>query len=118
MFTLTVENGEQVATEVTTATVNEELKKISKIQYWNGGKTYYYVELEHNSADANAAFGVVRNHLYKLTLDGVKGLGTPVPNPNKIIIPEKPADSYSETYISAKIQILSYRVVQQNVTLE
>ena len=118
VFTLTVENGEQVATEVTTATVNEELKKISKIQYWNGGKTYYYVELEHNSADANAAFGVVRNHLYKLTLDGVKGLGTPVPNPNKIIIPEKPADSYSETYISAKIQILSYRVVQQNVTLE
>ena len=88
------------------------------MQYWNGGRTYYYVELEHNSADANAAFGVVRNHSYKLTLDGIKGLGTPVPNPNKVIIPEKPGDDHSETYISAKIQILSYRVVSQNVTLQ
>ena len=107
-----------IATAANTADVNEELEKISKIQYWNGGKTYYYVELEHNSDDSKAAFGVVRNHLYKLTLDGIKGLGTPVPNPEKVIIPEKPGDDTSETYISAKIQILSYRVVSQNVTLQ
>ena len=118
VYTLSVVNGETVATAAKTTDVNEELKKISKIQYWNGGKTYYYVELEHNSSDTNAAFGVVRNHLYKLTLEGINGLGTPVPNPNKVIIPEKPSDDYSETYISARIQILSYRVVSQGVTLQ
>ena len=119
VYTLSVgADGKTVGTKATTATVNEELKKISKMQYWNDGRTYYYVELEHNSADSNAAFGVVRNHSYKLTLDGIKGLGTPVPNPEKVIIPEKPGDDYSETYISAKIQILSYRVVSQNVTLQ
>ena len=118
VYTLSVEDGKTVPTEANTAAVNEELEKISKIQYWNGGKTYYYVELEHNSDDSKAAFGVVRNHLYKLTLDGINGLGTPVPNPEKVIIPEKPGDDTSETYISAKIQILSYRVVSQTVTLQ
>ena len=119
VYTLSVDaEGKTVGTLATTEAVNEEIKKISKVQYWNGGKTYYYVELEHNTTDAKAAYGVVRNHLYKLTLDGIKGLGTPVPNPDKVIIPEKPGDEYSETYISARIQILSYRVVSQNVTLE
>ena len=119
LYTLTVENGTQKATEVTNLdAVNEELKKISKVQYWNGGKTYYYVEIEHNTVDATTYFGVVRNHLYKLTLERIKGLGTPVPNPDKIIIPEKPGDSYSETYISAKIEILAYKVVSQSVTLQ
>ena len=118
LYTLTNTNGTPVPAAANIDNVNEELKKISKIQYWNSGKTYYYVELEHNSADSKAAFGVVRNHLYKLTLEGINGLGTPVPNPEKVIIPEKPGDDTSETYISAKIQILSYRVVSQNVTLQ
>ncbi len=112
-------NGEFEAVE-SLDDVNTELLNISKIQYWKDGKTYYYVEIEHNydSATETTYYGVVRNHLYKLTLDGVKGLGTPVPNPDKIIIPEKPADTYSETYISANIQILAYKVVSNNVTLE
>ena len=118
LYTLTNTNGTPVPAAANIDNVNEELKKISKIQYWNGGKTYYYVELEHNSADSKAAFGVVRNHLYKLTLEGINGLGTPVPNPDKVIIPEKPSDDNSETYISARIQILSYRVVSQGVVLE
>ena len=108
--------------------VNEELKKISKVLYWNNGRTYYYVNIEHYKPEATtgstttstgAEFGVVRNHLYKLELTGIKGLGTPVPNPNKIIIPEHKVDAYSETYISARIQILSYKIVNQdNIVLE
>ena len=98
--------------------VENEILKITRMQYWNAGSTYYFVELEHSESDAAAKYGIVRNHLYNLTLNGVKGLGTPVPNPEKIIIPEKPGDSDMDTYISAKIEILSYRVVSQNVTLQ
>ena len=115
----TYENG--VATKVTNKeAVNNAIRKITRMQFWNGGNTYYYVDLEHCSAteDANAQYGIVRNHLYNLTLNGIKGLGTPVPNPNKVIIPEKPGDSDMETYISAQIEILSYRVVSQGVVLQ
>ena len=94
--------------------VNEELKSISKVMYWANGKTYYYVELEHQTG----YFGVVRNHLYNVNLTAISGLGTPVPNTEKIIIPEKPGDSDMNTYISANIIIMSYRIVNQNVTLQ
>ena len=95
-------------------TVNEELKSISKVMYWANGKTYYYVELEHH----DGYFGVVRNHLYNVNLTAISGLGTPVPNTEKIIIPEKPGDSDMNTYISANVVIMSYRIVNQNVTLQ
>ena len=94
--------------------VNEELKRISKVMYWANGKTYYYVELEHQTNH----FGVVRNHLYNVNLTAISGLGTPVPNTEKIIIPEKPGDSDMNTYISANMIIQAYRVVSQNVTLQ
>ena len=113
----TYNNG--VATEVEDLDdVQNEILKITRMQYWNAGSTYYFVELEHSESDAAAKYGIVRNHLYNLTLNGVNGLGTPVPNPEKIIIPEKPGDSDMDTYISAKIEILSYRVVSQGVTLQ
>ena len=114
VYTLSVVDGETVGTPANATTVNEELKSISKVQYWNGGKTYYYVELEHQTNH----FGVVRNHLYNVNLTAISGLGTPVPNTEKIIIPEKPGDSDMNTYISANIIIMSYRIVNQNVTLQ
>jgi len=120
LYTLSNTNGQIVATPAVIDNVNEELKGITRMQFWNNGKTYYFVDLEHCSAteDPAAQYGIVRNHLYNLTLNGIKGLGTPVPNPDKVIIPEKPGDSDMDTYISAKIEILSYRVVSQNVTLQ
>ena len=120
LYTLSNTNGTPVAAEADIDDVNEELKGITRMQFWNDGKTYYYVDLEHCSLteDPAAQYGIVRNHLYNLTLTGVNGLGTPVPNPEKVIIPEKPGDSDMDTYISAKIEILSYRVVSQNVTLQ
>ena len=120
LYTLSNTNGTTVAAKADLDAVNEELKGITRMQFWNGGKTYYYVDLEHCSVaeDQAAQYGIVRNHLYNLTLNGINGLGTPVPNPNKVIIPEKPGDSDMDTYISAQIEILSYRVVSQNVTLQ
>lgn len=109
-------------TEVAKADADKAIRSISKVLYWNGGKTYYFVELEHITDGTGEAvqtyYGVVRNHLYQVNLTGLKGLGTPVPNPDKIIVPEKPGDSDMETYISANMIIQAYRVVSQDVTLE
>jgi len=109
-------------TAVANKTADDAIRSISKVLYWNGGKTYYFVELEHITHTAGETattyYGVVRNHLYQVNLTGLKGLGTPVPNPNKIIVPEKPGDSDMETYISANMIIQAYRVVNQEVTLQ
>ena len=109
-------------TEVAKTVADSAIRSISKVLYWNGGKTYYFVELEHitegTGETAQTYYGVVRNHLYLVNLTGLKGLGTPVPNPDKIIVPEKPGDSDMETYISANMIIQAYRVVNQEVTLQ
>ena len=62
-------------------------------------------------------FGMVRNHLYDVTISAVQGLGTPVYDADKTITPEKPEeDQFS--YIAAKINVLAWRVVSQEVTLQ
>lgn len=112
----------------TSADATEDLNKLKRtVQYWKGGKTYYYLPIVHNeditvTATSPAAnhklYGVIRNHLYKLTIKSINGLGTPVPNPedpNTPINPEKPEDDNS--YIAAQIEILKYKVVTQDVDL-
>lgn len=102
----------QVATPVDQATVNAALKGLATIKLWNGGKTYFFTDIEHH----DALCGIVRNHLYNLTINSITGLGTPVPNPDKVIIPEKPTDD-ENSYIAAEVEILSYKVVSQEVDL-
>lgn len=82
------------------------------VLFWNEGKTYFYTDIAHEGG----LYGVVRNHLYNLTLTEVVGLGTPVTDPGNPIDPQKP-DPEDESYIAAQIQILKYKVVTQNVTL-
>lgn len=82
---------------------------------WEGGKCYYFAEIEHFGT-GDFAIGVVRNHIYDLTLKTLKGLGTPVFNPDEVIIPEKPEDGLF--YLGARINILSWRLVTQNVNFE
>lgn len=100
--------------------------------YYENGMTYYYIDIDH----LNGEPAIVRNHVYKVTITDIQGLGTPIvtydPNdPNKPdntpdpdgpgnqpeIIPEKPADT--NAYIKAKINVLSWRIVDNgNVTLK
>ena len=95
------------------ADVNGELAKIEPAKIWRSGKTYYYADIKH----LGDAYGIVRNHSYQINVTGVKGWGTPVYDPNMAIeTPEKPTDK--ETYISAEINVLSWRVVSNDVTLE
>ena len=60
-------------------------------------------------------YGVVRNHFYKINLTGLTGFGTPVYNPNTVIDPTVP--SYDNTYLAARIKVLQWRIVKQDVNL-
>lgn len=92
-------------------------------QYWQDGKCYYYVTIEHQALPENKVLnGVVRNHVYKVKVNSISGLGTPVfvpdskthdPDP---IIPEKPDEVTWN--LAAKINVLKWRVVSQNVDLK
>ena len=80
------------------------------------GKAYYYVPVRHLGTEGTLGeYGVVRNHFYKITLNGIKGFGTPVYNPDKVIDPTVP--SYDNTFLAARVQVLQWRVVNQNVSL-
>lgn len=100
-----------------------------KALYWKDGKTYYHTTIKHTLNNLSKD-GVVRNHLYKVSLTGVSGLGTPIPGTSsdddnddpgtddpddKPIDPEDPKDESS--YLAAEINILSWNVIGQEVEL-
>lgn len=102
------------ATTLTAQQINDALKGLGHAKIWNNGYTYYYFDIEHLGAeDCPGEYGVVRNHVYKCDIKTLTGLGTPVFDPTETIYPEKPSDE--ETYIAAKINILSWRIVSQEV---
>lgn len=80
------------------------------------GKAYYYVPIKHLGTTGNLGeYGVVRNHFYKINLTGLTGFGTPVYNPDTEIDPTVP--TYDNTYLAARIKVLQWRIVNQNVNL-
>lgn len=103
-------------TSVTKDEVNAAIGA-DKAEIRTDGKAYYYVPIRHIGTDETKVgyYGVVRNHFYKITLSSIKGFGTPVFNPGKEIDPTLP--SYEDTYLAARIQVLQWRVVNQNVNL-
>lgn len=82
------------------------------------GKTYYYIPIRHlgTTETKPAYYGVVRNHVYQITISDMQGFGTPVVKEDETIIPTKP--EYDDTYLAAKINVLSWRVVKQNADLD
>lgn len=110
-------------TSGTTPTFTEVNKDIvlaaieaDKAEIRKGGKAYYYVPIKHlgNTGEV-AAYGIVRNHFYKITLSGITGFGTPVYDPDKVVDPAVP--TYDNTYLAARVQVLQWRVVNQNANL-
>lgn len=97
--------------------VNDFLfKKENLVWYWKGGKAYYFANIEHFGEPAPFNEGVVRNHLYDLTLSSLQGVGVAVFNPDEKIIPERPSDDLY--YLAAKINILKWRLVKQQVNFD
>ena len=89
---------------------------INHVRVWNNGMTYYFFDVQHLGADDTPGqYGIVRNHIYKTTVKSVTGLGTPVYDPDQIIIPEQ--NEYDESIVTADVKILQWRVVESGYEL-
>jgi len=97
------------------------LDKYANVVLWNEGQCYFSTKVEHlGKATTNPAsdYGVVRNHVYKLTVNKIAGLGTPyVPGiGGDGGDPVVPSDVDYE--LQARINILKWKVVEQGVSFE
>ncbi|MEE0235702.1 MAG: Mfa1 family fimbria major subunit [Bacteroidales bacterium] len=83
------------------------------------GQTYYYVDIKHlGTSGKTAEYGIVRNHIYDIEIQSIKGYGTPVFIPGgNIVVPETPTEEEG-VYVAAKINVLSWRVVKQGVNID
>ena len=90
----------------------------SPVQVRNDGMTYYFTPIRHLAKNKTEMgyYGVVRNHSYRITINTISGFGTPVYNPDEVIDPVIPKDT--ETYLAARINVLSWRVVTSDVDLD
>lgn len=108
-------------TKLTKDKVNEILCDMPGARIWHDGQTYYYTDIRHLGQDLNNAgygyYGVVRNHIYNISIQSVTGLGTPVLNPDEDIIPQHPQDD-KDIYVAAQVNILSWRIVNNDIDLE
>ena len=119
------------ATGKSLAEVNAELKDITvesagantlykyRVYKWNQGACYYFAEVKPSYV---GLAGVVRNHIYDMTLSGVKGMGVPVFDPTEVIVPTTPdpidPNKPQDIYINANINILSWTIYTQGVVFE
>ena len=100
--------------------LNTSLAKVEGATGYKGGQMYYNIPIEHHYEATGKVleegeYGVVRNHFYQLTVNSIKRLGHGVYDPDKDIIPDEEEDP--KYYVGARINILSWKVVKQNVEL-
>lgn len=114
-YTKTISGTTPTFTEVQKATVLAAIEA-DKAEIRKDGRAYYYVPIKHLGESGKIAeYGIVRNHFYKITLTGITGFGTPVYDPDKVVDPAVP--TYQDTYLAARVQVLQWRVVNQNASL-
>jgi hypothetical protein len=117
----------------TLAELNEDLEEFNEEAhaiYYNGGDMYYSIPIEHMRGEAptkdsiannnnvkilEGQFGVVRNHIYALTINSIANLGHGVKDPDEPIVP--PLEKDQDFYVGVKINILSWHIVSQGVVL-
>lgn len=111
-----VKSGESSWTVASKEDVNAALAK-ETAQVRTDGDTYYYTPIQHLGEKGKLGeYGIVRNHSYQVTIQNIKGFGTPVYDPAKVIDPMIPSND--NTYLAASIKVLSWRVVSSKVDLD
>lgn len=106
-----------IANNVNRDKTNAHLKTVEPALLYAEGNTYYIVDIEHLGT-AGAKFGVVRNHVYQIDIKSIKGYGSPIYNGLSFIVdqPEYPIEDEG-SYVAAKINVLSWKVVKQQVNV-
>lgn len=92
---------------------------------YENGKSVYYIPVQHLGALEGKTtvdecyYGVVRNHWYKLTISKFTKVGHGIWDPEEgrveTLKPDKPENPLY--YLGADINILAWKVVNQNVEL-
>ena len=87
------------------------------VKIWEGGQTYYFLEIKHAGVSSKRPgyVGVVRNHIYDITITQISKLGTPVYSPEELIYPEE--TSSDPGMLEATIKALEWRIVTHNLDL-
>ena len=100
------------------AKANEYLKSVQPALLYASGQTYYIVDIKHlGKKDTPSEYGIVRNHVYQIDIESIKGYGSPVYNgSSNLENPEYPEVSES-SYVAARINVLSWKVVKQQVNV-
>lgn len=120
---LYAEDGSDCSDQIITA-LNDDLAAASAgATAYDGELMYYNIPIEHlnnagvaeNETIPEAKYGVVRNHHYVVTIDKLEKIGKGIFVGNEKIVPGYPDDD--TYYVGAKINILSWKIVSQNVEL-
>ena len=104
-----------------TAETNEYLaNNVEPALLYKSGQTYYIVDIEHLGKEKTkpAYYGVVRNHVYQVDINSIKGFGSPIYSGLDFIVdqPEYPIE-YEDSYVAARINVLSWKIVKQRVDI-
>lgn len=126
-------------TAVTYPALDDVKAAVGTITYYENGESYYTIRIKHfgdqltpwakgqlgvvegniypdgtKTAENNwlGRYGVLRNNWYDITVEGVKGLGSPV---NPKLTPT--TDDELESYIAVRINVLSWAKRTQGATL-
>lgn len=96
----------------------QKLMNAEPAQIRKDGKAYYFIPIRHLGTDPTKVgyYGIVRNHVYRINIQNMFGFGTPVYDPDKTIDPTIPSND--ATYLAARINVLSWRVVKYNADLD
>ena len=102
------------------AKTNEYLKSVEPALLYSEGHTYYTVDIRHLGPNVlkPTYYGIVRNHVYKIDIETIKGYGSPVYiGTSNIETPDHPTEE-DASYVAARINVLSWKVVKQGVNIE
>lgn len=96
----------------------QKLMNAEPAQIRKDGKAYYFIPIRHLGTDPKKVgyYGIVRNHVYSINIQNMFGFGTPVYAPSKVIDPTIPSND--ATYLAARINVLSWRVVKYPADLD
>lgn len=98
---------------------NAYLATVEPALLYTDGQTYYYIDIKHLGATGKTAeYGVVRNHVYQIDINSISGYGTPVYEDisNIVTPPDYPIEDEA-SYVAARINVLSWKVVKQGVNV-
>lgn len=133
----TVTGTWSAANEEDLQAINADIEKriVGTMMMYNTARAFFYIPIKHYTGnwmdeDASLAtenfpatskavtgnFGVVRNHVYSMTINKITGLGIGVgPDPSVPELPDpKPVQNY---YINAQLNVLQWHVMGQSVDL-